>query len=107
MPIQLNYTDPNNGINAGVSYWFIQKFHFDQIAGTVTFDLNGYGSVALKNAGKTPFFVKTISGTFAAVGINGSTTAAAIISNGYTFALTYSETAFGVTTVFFAGGTIV
>lgn len=107
MPIQLNYTDPNTGDTRTISYWFAQIATIDRIANTILFTMNGYLSLAAKNANKVPFLSKNIQATFAQLGISGSTTLAQLGNLLDAFALTYTEQLGSTSTTFFSGGTIV
>ena len=105
MPIQLNYTEPNTGLSASVSYWFLQLGIFDTVNQTVTFTLNGYLSLAAKNSGKAPFLNQTIPVSFAALGVTGASTINQIVTAAYNYALTYTDPLTGLK--FFQGGVIV
>lgn len=98
MPVQLNYTDQVTGLNVNTSYWFAQYAEIDNINNILNVTMNGYFTVAAKNAGKTPFNRVQLRPTFAQLGLSGATTLSQMLSAIYTFALTDA---------FFSGGTIV
>lgn len=105
MPIQLNYTDSDTGINLGTSYWFVQVASIDAISNTIIFTINGYLNIAAKNSGKNPFLSKSVIATFSQIGLSGTNTINQLVNAAYNYALTYNDPA--TNTIFFGGGTIV
>lgn len=99
MPIQLNYTDQNSGLNLTTSYWFIVDATFDFLAGKVQFDVSGYVTLALKTAGKKPFMNRSFVVDLVTLGLTGNSTFAQAATAAYTYALANDG--------FFSGGTIV
>ncbi len=105
MPIQLNYTDSDTGINIPASYWFIISQDFDRLANVARWMFGCYNSLASKNAGKNPFRYREIITTLTSLGITGTTTANQIIAAMETFALNQADPETGIK--FFNGGVIV
>lgn len=105
MPIQLAFTDNNTGLAIPATYWFIETCTIDQLTNNIYFTINGYVSLAQKNAGKNPFLIKSISTTFALLGVTGASTLAQFLTAMYNFALTYNDP--NNPGIFFQGATIV
>lgn len=99
MPIQLNYTDPDSGLNISASYWFATAANIDTLSQLVQYDLSGYLNLAAKNAGKQPFKKHIVIPTFGQLGLTGGSTLNQFAAAAYVFALAND--------LFFSGGTIV
>ena len=103
MPLQLNYTDSNTGLNLPTSYWFVQYANIDNVNNIITVTIGGYVNIAAKQAGHTQFLTKVMTLPFATLGLTAASTIAQLLTAIYTAALTYTETFI----VFFNGATIV
>lgn len=104
MPIQLNYTDADNGINFPNMFWRAEEVNMNSFSNRVVFTLYGYPTQAAATAGKRFYTSKTFVASFAQLGLTLSSTMQQVLNALYTFALTASDPN---GQIFFQGGTIV
>lgn len=99
MPIQLNYTDPDNSIVFTASYWFMTSYNGDEVANVINAVISGYKDLTAKNAGKQPYKLKNYAISYGQLGISASSTITQLRAAIYNFILANDS--------FFTGGTIV
>lgn len=101
MPLQLNHTNPANGVPHPESYWAIHQATIYPGLQLTEFVIGGWHSAAARSAGKEPFATKVYS--FNQIPA-GSATFGSVVANLYAYVQANPDES-GV--LFFAGATTV